>query len=149
MSEATMAAGQVEMLLFRVGGERFALPLVCSEEAVEALAHEPLPGMPAGMLGVARHRGARLPVYAAKAALGVAVATPEPVTLVVRAEGGRCGLVVDDVEDVIMADLSALRAVPGPKSTDPVLRGVLPWEGTLVAVCDPEALVRACLGAKR
>ena len=48
-----------------------------------------------------------------------------------------------------MTDLSALRAVPGPKSTDPVLRGVLPWAGTLVAVCDPEALARACLGAKR
>ena len=88
MSGATVAAGPVEMLLFRVGRELFALPLGCTEEAVEALAHEPLPGMPAGMLGVARHRGARLPVYAAEAALGVAGTAAEPVTLVVRAEGG-------------------------------------------------------------
>jgi len=149
MSETAVAAGPIEMLLFRVGAELFALPLVSSEEAIEGLASDPLPGMPPGMLGVARHRGGRLPVYAAAAALGVACGAAEPVTLVVRSDGARLGLVVDDVEDVIMTDLSALRPVPGPKSTDPVLRGVLPWEGTLVAVCDPEALVRACLGVRR
>ena len=149
MTEATLAAGLVEMLLFRVDAELFALPLINSEEAVEALAHEPLPGMPAGMLGIARHRGARLTAYSAAFVLGVPCRSAEPVTLVVRAEGGRIGLVVDDVEDVIMADLTALRAAPGPRSTDPVLRGVLPWDGTLLAVCDPEALVRACLGGKR
>ena len=149
MTEATRVTSHTEMLLFRIGGELFALPLASSEEAVEALAHEPLPGMPAAMLGIARHRGRRLAVYAAAPVLGVECRGAEPVTLVVRADAGSIGLVVDDVEDVIMADLSALRAVPGPASTDPVLRGVLPWEGTLVAVCDPPALVRACLGAKR
>ena len=149
MSEIAVETPMAEMLLFRVGAELFALPLACCEEAVEGLPHEALPGMPAGMLGVAQHRGARLPVYAAKGALGVAGTAGEPVTLVVRLETGRLGLVVDDVEDVIMSDLSALRAVPGPKSTDPVLRGVLPWDGTMVAVCDPEALLRACLGARR
>lgn len=149
MTGAMLAAAPAEMLLFRIGGEFFALPLGCAEEALEGLPHEPLPGMPPGMLGVARHRGARLPVYAAGPVLGVACAAPEPVTLVVRAAGGRLGLVVDDVEDVIVADLSALRAVPGPSSTDPVLRGVLPWGETLVAVCDAEALARACLGATR
>ena len=149
MTEALLATGLVEMLLFTVGRELFALPLVCAEEAVEGLRHEPLPGMPIGLLGVARHRGTRLPVYAALSALGVPGTAADPVTLVVRTAAGRLGLIVDDVEDVIMADLSALRAVPGPKSTDPVLRGVLPWAGTLVAVCDPDALGRACLGGKR
>src|SRR5262249_57160274 len=134
-----------ELLLFRVGAENFALPLANAEEAVESLAVHPLPGSPPGMLGVAQLRGVMLPVYAAEPLLGVAPAADANVTLIVRGRDGRAGIVIDDVEDVIVADLSTLRAVPGARGADPVLRGVTPRGGTLVAVCAPDALADACL----
>jgi purine-binding chemotaxis protein CheW len=145
---AVPAAGLAELLLFRVGGEFFGIPLAHAEEAVESLAREPLPGMPPGMLGVAAYRGSPLPVYAARPVLGAAAAG-DGVTLVVRGAGGRVGVVVDDVEDVIVTDLSALRPLPGPvASTDPVLLGVIRRGTELVAVCDPDALVRAVRGVR-
>lgn len=139
------AATMAELLLFRVGSEHFALALAQAEEAVESLAVHPLPGSPAGMLGVAQLRGAMLPVYAAEPLLGAAPAPDANVTLVVRGQAGRAGIVIDDVEDVMMADLSTLRAVPGARGGDPVLRGVTPRGPELVAVCDADALVHACL----
>ena len=144
MSTAGMT-GEAELLLFRIGGENFALALANAEEAVESLAVHPLPGSPAGMLGVAPLRGVMLPVYAAAPLFGVAPAPDANVTLIVRGRDGRAGIVIDDVEDVIVADLSRLRPVPGARGGDPVLRGVTPHGADLVAVCDADALVHACL----
>jgi chemotaxis signal transduction protein len=124
------------------------MPLANAEEAVESLERHALPGMPRDMAGVAQYRGARLPVYAAEQVFGIASGDGDKVTLIVRGRGGRVGVIVDDVEDVIIADLGALRPVPGPASAEPVLSGVLPRGAELVAVCDPDALVRACLGAR-
>src|SRR5664279_3436697 len=125
------------------------MPLANAEEAVESLARDALPGMPRDMAGVAQYRGARLPVYGAEQLFGIARGGgTDEVTLVVRGRGGRVGIIVDDVEDVIIADLSALRPVPGPATGEPVLSGVLPRGGELVAVCDPDAVVRTCLGAR-
>lgn len=134
-----------ELLLFRVGGENFAVALANAEEAVESLAVHPLPGSPPGMLGVTQLRGVMLPVYAAEPIFGVSAASEANVTLIVRGELGRAGIVIDDVEDVIMADLATLRPVPGARGADPVLRGVAPHGADLVAVCDADALVHACL----
>jgi purine-binding chemotaxis protein CheW len=142
---AEVRAASHEMLLFRIGGEWFALPLDRAEAAVESLARDALPGMPAGMLGVARLRGGRLPVYSAERILGVAASAPESVTIVVQSASGRVGLLVDDVEDVIAVAPEARRPVPGA-ATDPVLVGVVPRGADLVGLCDPDALVRACLG---
>lgn len=145
---AVPTAGLAELLLFRVGAEFFGIALASAEKALESLGRETLPGMPPGMLGVASYRGSSLPVYAAKAILGTA-ATGDGVTLIVRGAGAQVGVVVDDVEDVILTDLGALRPLPGPVvSTDPVLLGVLRRGEELVAVCDPDALVRAARGAR-
>jgi purine-binding chemotaxis protein CheW len=134
-----------ELLLFRVGAERFAVALASAEEAVEGLGAHPVPGSVPGMLGMAPLRGGMLPVYAAESVLGVAPAADAAVTLIVRGAEGRAGLLIDDVEDVIVTDLSALRPVPGARGADPVLRGVTPHGDDLVAVCDADALVHACL----
>ena len=148
MTIAGVAPSMAELLLFRVGGEFFGVALARAEEAVETLLVEPLPGMPAGMLGVAHLRGAMLAVYATEPLLGVAPAAGAEVTLIVRGGAGRVGLIVDDVEDVIVTDLAALRPVPGAAGADPVLRGVTPHGDELVAVCDADALVHACLGSR-
>jgi purine-binding chemotaxis protein CheW len=146
---AVPLTGLAEFLLFRVGKEFFAMPLANAEEAVEALERHSLPGMPRDMAGVAQYRGARLPVYGAEQVFGIArVGGSDEVTLVVRGRGGRVGVIVDDVEDVILVDLASLRPVPGPASAEPVVSGVLPRGGELVAMCDPDALVRTCLGAR-
>ncbi|HUO52008.1 MAG TPA: chemotaxis protein CheW, partial [Gemmatimonadaceae bacterium] len=130
---APPAAAVAELLLFTVGGEWFGVPLAAAEEALEELPLEPLPGMPAGMLGVAPLRGQMLSVYATRPLLGVAPADGARVTLIVRGGGARVGLLIDDVEDVLVTDLAMLRPVPGAGGADPVLRGVTAQDGRLVA----------------
>ena len=139
------------LLLFRVGAEWFALDLKAAEEALELPALERVPAMPPTMLGVFPLRGQLIPVYAPDSALGASRAggggaggsegEGEGVVIVVRARDRRIGLAVDDVEDVIMMDLSKMRRPPGRAAAEQLVLGVLRHGSELVSVIDAAALV--------
>lgn len=138
--------GRAELLLFRVGGERFAVELAAVDEALDlaGIAVHPVPGRHAGALGVVALRGALVPLYAAAAGLGVASGGRET-ALVFRRGGARVALLVDDAEDVLSADLALLRPPPhGAGERDGLLLGVLQHGSDLVGVLDAEALLAAC-----
>lgn len=137
--------GTVGLLLFRIGGETFAAELAAVEEAVEVPALHGLPEMRNGMLGMFDLRGRMLPVFSATDALGVALSGHSAATLVMRANGKRVGIAVEDVEDVVDADCSDLRNVPGPADEDGVFLAVLQQGTRLASVIDAAALVTACL----
>ena len=140
--------GRVELLLFRAGGELFALPLAAVEEAIEAPALHPLPEMPAAMVGVFRLRERLVPTYSPAAALGVHVALPVAAALLARAGERRLALAVDEVEDVMELDLASLREPPVVEDTDGILLGVARFGRDLVGVLEADALIVACLGGR-
>lgn len=137
--------GTVGLLLFRIGGETFAAELAAVEEAVEVPALHGLPEMRGGMLGMFDLRGRMLPVFSATDALGVSLVGHSAATLVMRANGKRIGVAVEDVEDVVDADCSHLRNVPGVADADGVFLAVLQQGTKLASVIDAAALVTACL----
>ena len=140
--------GRAELLLFRVGHELFATALSVVEEAVELAGIRPIPEMSHAMLGVFDLRGRMIPIYSPAAALGVPLADAPLAALVVRSGERRMALAVDDVEDVLDADLAGVRPAPGIEDADGVLLGVVRQGRALVALLDGEALVNACLSER-
>lgn len=140
---ARTRSGFAELLMFRVGVERFAVELICVEEAIDLPDVHHVPEMPPAMLGVITVRGSLTPVFTPREALGVAV-EGQGAALIFRAERGRFALAIDDVDDVLTLDLAMLRDAPGIDGTDSVVLGVARHEGAIVALVDADALVLAC-----
>ena len=140
---ARARTGHVELLMFRVGSERFAVELLCVEEAIDLGEPHHVPEMPPAMLGVITVRGTLTPVFTPDEALGVAAVT-KGAALIFRSERGRFALAIDDVDDVMTLDLAQLRDAPGIDTSDSLVLGVARNGSGIVALVDAEALIAAC-----
>jgi purine-binding chemotaxis protein CheW len=140
---ARSRAGLVELLMFRVGNERFAVELICVEEAIDLGEPHHVPEMPPAMLGVVTVRDTLTPVFSPDDALGVA-AVSKGAALIFRSTRGRFALAIDDVDDVTTLDLAQLRDAPGADGADSLVLGVARNGGGIVALVDAEALIAAC-----
>jgi purine-binding chemotaxis protein CheW len=138
-------AGVADLLMFRIGNELFATDLGTVEEAVELPEIHHLPEMPAAMLGAFNLRGRLTPIYSPAHVIGVPLLGAAAAALLVRSNGRRMGLAVDDVEDVLQVDLATIRDAPGIDDVDGILLGVAHHGQDLVAIIDADALVAACL----
>lgn len=147
-SPRRVAGDQHRVLLARVGGERFALPLRELREAVDAPAVIPVALAPEGLAGQATYRGRFLPVFDAGTLFGVPREGGPGAMLVLDGPAGAFGLWVDDVEDMVSAPRRAWRALPGDvaKGTN-VLRALLALENGIAALVDVP-LVRATVTAR-
>jgi len=135
--------GLVELLMFRVGNERFAVELLCVEEAIDLGEPHHVPEMPPAMLGVITVRDTLTPVFTPDDALGVA-AVSKGAALIFRSARGRFALAIDDVDDVTTLDLAQLRDAPGSDGSDSLVLGVARNGGGIVALVDADALIAAC-----
>ena len=140
---ARARTGLVELLMFRVGKERFAVELACVEEAIDLVEPHHVPEMPPAMLGVITVRDTLTPVFTPDDALGVP-AESKGAALIFRSDRGRFALAIDDVDDVMTLDLAQLRDAPGIDGTDPLVLGVARNGNGIVALVDAEALIAAC-----
>lgn len=136
-----------DLLLFRVGRERYATPLANVEEAVDVdvASVQPLPAENPAFRGVFPLRGALTPLYASGHVLG-SDAAAGATALVVRGDAAatRAAVIVDDVEDVLTVPEAELRDATAGADTDGVVRGVLHRDGGIIAIVDLSALVAAC-----
>jgi purine-binding chemotaxis protein CheW len=131
------------LLLMRQGAEFFALELAAALEALELPELTRLPGAPASLLGMTTIRGAAIPVFAASRVLDVdGRAGGDKVLVVVRDGDRQIGMVVDEVEDVIMADLTTMQQPMESMRGEGVVRGVVRSGSRLVALLDARAIVR-------
>jgi purine-binding chemotaxis protein CheW len=135
--------GLVELLMFRVGNERFAVELLCVEEAIDLGEPHHVPEMPPAMLGVITVRDTLTPVFTPDDALGVA-AVSKGAALIFRSTRGRFALAIDDVDDVTTLDLAQLRDAPGSDGGDSLVLGVARNGAGIVALVDADALIAAC-----
>ncbi len=118
----------------RVGPELYALPVESVREIADVGKLTPVPGGPAGTLGLQNLRGTALPVFELATLLGIAGDGKSRV-MVVADDGTRwAGLTVDEVRDV--GELPALDDAPDHR----LLRGAALTEAGLVGVVDLSCL---------
>lgn len=140
---APLPTPTVDMLMFRIGDERFACELITVEEVIDLPVIHHVPEMPPAMLGVVVVRGMLTPVYSPHAALGLPLAQRAAVLIFLRG-ASRVGVLIDDVDDAISLDLRELRASHASPEGDSVVLGVVRHEEKLVAIVDVDALIATC-----
>jgi chemotaxis signal transduction protein len=143
---ASEAGGALrQLLLFALGGELFAIALDACEEVLEEPAVERVSGMPVAALGVFDLRGQLLVLYSPEHVLRVKRSDEAGVALVVRVQGKRIALSLDDVDEVIAVDMDDLKQ-PSPRdATDGILLGITRHRDELVAVVDAGVLAASCM----
>ena len=150
MVPAADAPELTEVLLFRLGGERFAAALAAIDEAVDLPAVHSIPESPPELLGVFELRGRLIPLYSVARALRVTELVTVPVcAFVLSHEGTRLGIAVDALDDAIALPTATLRDAPGAETEegDGVLLGVAHAPDGVVTVVSVAALARSCLGS--
>lgn len=145
--QENIAATDTPMLLFRLGGELFAVELGAAEEVLEFPELEELTGMPAAALGVFTLRDQLVSVYSPERVLGVRREEAHGVVVILRARARRIAMALDDVEDVIMVNFSEVKR-PSPRdAADGVLLGIARHGDRLVGLIDVQALAAALAAA--
>lgn len=137
--------GAQDLLVVRIGAERFAVPLEAIDELVESPRLRIVPGAPDGLLGLFMLGDVLLPLYSPAAVLGVEPAA-EHAALVMRGGRARLAVAVDDADDVIRVPLSDVMTAPRSGHHDDVVLGVIWRDGELLTLLDARAVV-ACYAA--
>lgn len=146
---AVSAETTSELLVFRVGGERFAM----SVEAVEGIGDmppiTPLPAMARDQLGVCDLRGSLIPVYSPAAALNVRLGTPA-VAIIAWAgrtrmvPGRRVVIAVDEASGVTAIHERGWGDIGGTPCTEGFVRGVSASGTELTTLLHAGEFLAAC-----
>jgi purine-binding chemotaxis protein CheW len=138
--------GPERLLVFRVGAERFAMPLAGVDEVIDGPSVQPLPDSSEHLLGVANVRGELVSVYDPRPLLRVDGAVTGAALLFAHRDR-RVALAIDDVYDAIVVDESDMLPSRAIDASDGVLIGLVRRGGDLIAVLDTDALLNAAMSA--
>jgi purine-binding chemotaxis protein CheW len=141
------AHAELQFLVFRLGADEFGLPIAAVDEVgevPESIAR--VPKTPKFLEGVVNLRGDVLPVVDQRRRFEMPArdAASRRRLVVVRSDGQRAGLIVDDVSDVLRVSAGAVE--PPPELTEQIgrlVRGVINLEQSqrIVLVLDPSELL--------
>ena len=127
-----------EVLVFEVGGQRYALPTADVCELVRAVAITPVPGAPAVIEGVVDVRGRVLPVLDVRARFRLPAKALDPSDHFIVASAGTRGVIlrVDRATHLALLDEASVQSpqTQGPGAA--YLAGVARLEGGLVLIHD-------------
>jgi purine-binding chemotaxis protein CheW len=111
----TSSAGDdVQLVTFKVGGQDFAFNIFQVERILRYEAPAPLPKAPAFLEGVLQYQGAAVPLIDLRKRFGAAAALREDTrTVILEFDGGRIGIVVDTVTEVMQVSAATVTPPPG------------------------------------
>lgn len=134
------------ILIFRLCGEDFALPVTCVHEILDPLPITRLPGAPDHAPGLVNVRGTVVPLCDARPRLRMSCAGVQGRMIVIELPIGteltRLALFAESVDEVMETDPSTLTAIPelGARWPARFVRGVARRNGGIVVLLNPETL---------
>ncbi len=144
--------GTQSFVVFRLGGEGYALEVMRVQEVLDVQSMTEVPGSPRALLGVINLRGHVVPVYDLRIPFGLAqdkVPNRAPSVLIVETEVGNdaqvTGLVVDRVSDVLEFTPEEIQPAPqlGLGKTTPFVRGLIRHQERFLLVLDVDRVFAA------
>ncbi len=144
--------GTQSYVVFRLGGEGYALEVMRVQEVLDVQAMTEVPGSPKCLLGVINLRGHVVPVYDLRIPFGLhadSSMSRTPSVLIVETEQGNdsqvTGLVVDRVSDVLEFSPDEVQASPqlGLGKTTPFVRGLIRHQEGFLLVLDLDRVFSA------
>jgi purine-binding chemotaxis protein CheW len=131
-----------ELLLLRVAGEAYAVPVERVREIVRLRPITPIPRAPRAILGVMALRGEMIEVVDLRRRLGLADAEPartQRIVVLHAADGEAAGLRVDAASDVLRVTDSDLEAAPVGEAG--AVEALCTWQGRFVSVLDVDRVL--------
>ena len=136
------------VLVFRVGHERFGIPLSDVHEVLDAQPIQRVPDASNAVLGVTSIRGALTTVYDVRSLLS-AGGDADGALLVFSHGDRRIAVAIDDVFDATLVEPSEVLSVPRRAASDGLLTGMLRRGSDLVAMLDTHALLTAAISDRQ
>jgi len=143
LEERPPLAESIEILVFSIAGERYAVDTAHVHDVVPLRELTALPCTPSFVLGVVNHRGRILPVLDFRRLFDLAGdGVPEGARLVAAEAGGmRFAIFADKLTGITRVDLREVTPPPAT-FTDDQKAWLLGVTGEMVAVLDLQAMVR-------
>lgn len=111
---ASTAGDDVQLVAFRIGAHDFAFNIFQVERILRYESPVPLPKAPAFLEGVLQYQGAAVPLVDLRKRLGAdAPLRDDTRTVILEFEGGRIGVVVDAVTEVMQIGAATVTPPPG------------------------------------
>ena len=110
---STTGGDDVQLVTFRVAGQDFAFNIFQVERILRHEAPAPLPKAPDFLEGVLRYQGTAVPLIDLRKRLNVPAPLKEETrTVILEWEGGKIGVVVDAVTEVLQVGAGDITAPP-------------------------------------
>jgi purine-binding chemotaxis protein CheW len=137
-------------VVFRLDGERFALPLDHVEIVLRMVSFTPVPDAPPWVIGVIDLHGRVIPVTDLRRRLGRPAKAPylNDRLLVISLAKRTVAVVVDEVTEVLELPVSKVETPPDPLCDSRYLRAVVRREDGLILILDSASLFPAAEGCK-
>ena len=128
------------LLLFMLGENQCAFPVTEIQEVLPMVALSPIPGQGPPLEGMLNLRGVLLPVVDLRSCFGLAQTHWNGKTriIVVKTQGARVGVVVDQIEDVVEAEGGEV--IPPAGEGREMVAEVRLLRGKALAIIRPERL---------
>ena len=108
------AGDDVQLVTFKVGGQDFAFNIFQVERILRYESPAPLPKAPDFLEGVLQYQGGAVPIVDLRKRLGSeAPQRDDTRTVILEFEGGKIGVVVDTVTEVMQVAAQAVTPPPG------------------------------------
>jgi purine-binding chemotaxis protein CheW len=135
-----------QLVVFSLGAEEYALPIEQVHEIIRYTEPRAVAASVEGVRGVISLRGKIVPVYDLAARLGVASEPSERAKIVIVETGaGHAGVVVDDVEEVLTVDTTAIDDAPA--GTTAAVEAIAKLGERLVILLNPDGIFSGELAA--
>ncbi len=147
--ENTTSSQEQTVITFRLGGQMYALPIEPVERIIELVPITPLPQVDKVVKGVINVHSRAVPVLDMRHLFGLPEAALHLYTpiILIQLHGQMCGLIVDEVVDVITLAASSIFRVtdimPHELGDAPILQGITYIQGETVLLLDPPHIFQA------
>jgi purine-binding chemotaxis protein CheW len=141
--EADLCVMPDRVVVFRMAGQRYALPIDRVQEVQQIVAFSTIPSGGVGILGMIDLRGRVVPVVDLRRMVGLPSAPYglETPMLVCHRAGQLVALIVDEVEDVLGVSEECVQAPPAVHALSSKMIGVARLTDGLVYVLDIDVLL--------
>ena len=113
-TKETTSGDEVQLVTFQVGGQDFAFNIFQVERILRYEAPAPLPKAPEFLEGVLQYQGSAVPLVDLRKRLGAdAPLRDDTRTVILEYEGGKLGVVVDTVTEVMQVAATTVTPPPG------------------------------------
>jgi purine-binding chemotaxis protein CheW len=130
-------------VVFRLGNEKYGLPIECVERILPTQDVTRLPRTPKMMLGVFEMRGTTVPAIDARLRFDLEESDECQNFVVVLGKAGRCALSVDNVDGIITLSEEEIEENSSlfDSKADDFVRGIGKQNDSLLVLLDPDGLI--------